>query len=296
VPELNNNESEPEIESSPTGILSENPDKIFTCINVDINNLSPLNSFFDQVFIINLPNRIDRREEMVKKLTRLNIRAEFFPAENGYSKSNLIEFKKYFTSPINVEEAHEMEIKLKRKVITSPGAWGILKTYHNLISVAKNRNYKKILCLEDDVIFARDFDEMFNNSSRLIPDNWKLIYLGASQHSWEENVDLVTPKNVFSGHEPLRYYFPLNTDGAFAIGIRNTIFDQLLAYTALMNCPMDTGALRNISRQNIGTCFVIQPNLIIADVRQSDIRSRRNQREFAQIAKWDLNIYDLNDF
>jgi glycosyltransferase involved in cell wall biosynthesis len=59
-----------------------------------------------------------------------------------------------------------------------------------------------------------------------------------------------------------------------------------------MNCSFDSGAVRTIYRNNQKKCFVSQPNLIIADVSTSDIRSGRNQAEFSTKMKWDLTLYD----
>jgi hypothetical protein len=186
-----------------------------------------------------------------------------------------------------------MELKLKRKVIVSPGAWGILKTYRNLLSEALERGFGKILCLEDDVVFAKDFDMMFGQAVEIIPENWKVLYLGASQHTWEDGLDLIIPEGVFKNTDPLNYYYPLNTDGAFAIGLRADIIPFLLEESSAMNCPLDSGALRSASRKFQGDCFVLTPNLVIADVSDSDIRTGRKQADFAGIARWDLNLYDF---
>jgi GR25 family glycosyltransferase involved in LPS biosynthesis len=188
-----------------------------------------------------------------------------------------------------------MEARLKRKVIVSPGAWGILKTYRNLLSEAIERGFDRILCLEDDVIFAKNFEEMFLQAVEIIPDSWKILYLGASQHTWEENVDLVTPAGKFNDTDLVRYYYPLNTDGAFAIGISKEIIPYLLSETTGMNCPLDSGALRSAAKTFKGECYVLKPNLVIADVSESDIRTGRKQSDFAGIARWDLSLYNTKE-
>jgi len=265
-----------------------------TCPGLSVENLSLLNRFFDHVYVINLDRRNDRRESMIKKLESLHIRAEFFPAVDGAKKENLKEFEKYFNEPIDPGTAHEMEVKLKRKVIVSPGAWGILKTYRKLLSEARERGYGSILCLEDDVVFAKDFEKMFGQALKIMPENWKVLYLGASQHTWEEGADIITPEGVFSENSPVCYYLPLNTDGAFAVGLRADIIPFLLDESSAMNCPLDSGALRSAARRFKSECFVLLPNLVIADVSQSDIRTGRKQADFARIARWDLSLYDFN--
>jgi GR25 family glycosyltransferase involved in LPS biosynthesis len=272
---------------------NEKSERIVTCPHLDPSFLSALNKYFDHIYIVNLARRADRRREMVQKLTKLKIKAEFFPAEDGTSEENFREFSDYFNTPIDPENAHELEIKLKRKAIFSPGAWGTLKTYKNILTEAGNKGFDKILCLEDDAIFAKYFEESFNQAITIIPENWKLLYLGASQHSWAENIDLIIPADKFDENTPVKYYLPLNTDGAFAIGIRNRAFSYLISEINKMNCAFDSGALRSAAKAFKGGCFVVTPNLVIADVRDSDIRIGRKQSDFAEIVRWDLKLYDL---
>ena len=42
-----------------------------------------------------------------------------------------------------------------------------------------------------------------------------------------------------------------------------------------------------------GKCIVMYPNLFIADVTTSNIRSTQNMKERAIKMKWDLNLYDI---
>lgn len=282
--------------SLPGSSAYEHAERIITCSDLDPDSLSPLNKFFDHIYIVNLARRVDRRELMIQKLTKLKIKAEFFPAEDGNTEYNLNEFTDYFNTPIDPLNANELEIKLKRKAISSPGEWGTLKSYRNLLQDANERGFDKILCLEDDIIFAKEFDELFNQASNLIPDNWKILYLGASQHSWQVSVDLIYPPDLFNENTPVKYYLPLNTDGVFAVGISKTALPFLIAEAEKMNCPFDSGALRKATKNFKGDCFVLTPNLIIADVRESDIRTGRKQSSFAEIARWNLDLYDLTGF
>ena len=42
-----------------------------------------------------------------------------------------------------------------------------------------------------------------------------------------------------------------------------------------------------------GKCIVMYPNLFIADVTTSNIRSTQNMKERAIKMKWNLNLYDI---
>ena len=279
------------IESLLVGDMGPSMDQVITCKNIPEEQLSIINSYFDHIYVVNLERRQDRRLEMIQKLTRLNIRVEFFPAVDGYTPENTEEFKEYLESPIDPDRAHPLEIKLRRKVIYSAGAWGTLKTYHNLINDAKKRGFKRIFCLQDDAVFARDFEEKFRQAKELVPEEWKLLYLGASQHGWKEGTDLIRPETADEGH--LSYYIPLNTDGAFAIGIDHKAYDFLLEEIEKMNCSFDAGPMREATKKFRNECYVIEPNIIIADVKESDIRVARRQDEFARTVKWDMKNYDF---
>lgn len=266
---------------------------IVTCKDLPVTELSGLNHYFDHIYIVNLERRADRRLEMVQKLTRLHIRAEFFKAEDGSTKENLEEFQDYLNKPIDPANAHELEIRLKRKVIYSPGAWATLKTYKKLLQDAEKRGFNRILTLQDDAVFSLDFENQFGQAITQIPDKWKLIYLGASQHSWIQGEDLYYPEIKPETKGTISYYHALNTDGAFAIGIHKSSFTFLSQEIEKMNCSFDSGPLRNTSRHYRDECFVVDPNIIIADVRESDIRISRKQMEFARTVRWDLSGYDF---
>jgi len=273
-------------------VIQQETDRIITCVDSASEDLSLLNRYFDHVYVVNLERRADRRSQMIQKLSRLKIRAEFFPAEDGTNEENTREFADYMNTPIDPGKAHELEIKLKRKVIYSPGAWATLKSYRNILLDATARGFDNILCLEDDTIFAKNFEELLKQAVKIIPENWVILYLGASQHSWKSSVDLIYPTAEFEENAAVKYYLPLNTDGAFAIGIRKPAFAFLISEIDKMNCPFDSGALRTATKAFKDQCFVLDPNLIIADVSQSDIRIGRKQKDFAKIARWNMDLYD----
>ncbi len=293
IPNKSDPEPYPGDSISQTGNLTET--NTIPLINASLadKELSKINTYFDHVYIVNLLKRNGRRINMVEKLNALKIRAEIFQAVDGYTEQNLKEFENYLNSPINPATAHENELKLKRKVIYSPGAWGTLKTYGKLIRDAKEKGYEKILSLEDDVIFAKDFESLFIKALKIIPDNWKLLYLGASQHSWQEGKDLIYHANSQGDENKIGTYLPLRTDGAFAIGIHQSVYDLLLREIDRMNCSFDSGALQTVAKSLQGECFVLSPNLIIADVEESDNSLSRKMKDFAKTVHWNLDMYDF---
>jgi GR25 family glycosyltransferase involved in LPS biosynthesis len=288
------NKRQPDLSNDPPSGRNEEYSPVITCMADKPSDLSRVNSYFDHIYVVNLERKVERRMRMQEVLTRLHIRAEFFPAEDGYTERNLQEFNSYLNHPIDPEKAHEKEIKLRRKVIYAPGAWGTLKTYHRLIRDASKRGFKKILSLEDDLVFSKNFEELFGQAVNSLPADWKLLYLGASQHSWKEGIDLVAPAPLSSDDNSITFYHPLTADGAFAIGIDASIFEELLSEIGKMNCPFDSGALQCISKNYPDQCFVVYPNLVIANVGDSENMIDRKMKTFARRVRWKLDLYDFN--
>ena len=60
-----------------------------------------------------------------------------------------------------------------------------------------------------------------------------------------------------------------------------------------MTNTFDSGAVRKVYQKYNKECFVIYPNLIIADVSKSTIRGPTNQIQFSKYVNWNLEQYDI---
>ncbi len=255
--------------------------------------LSYINQYFDKVYVLNLEKRIDRKMEMFQKLGRLNIKAEFVRAVNGYDFQNQLEYETYLRQPLGTGGTLR-ELILNRKLIENSGAWGCLKSYLFILEDAQKNGYNRILCLEDDAIFYKNFESRFKDAIQKIPNNWKLLYLGASQRLWEIPRGLSyldKSKLSIDPNEP--FYYPKITFGTFAFGIHHSVFDMMLQEIRKMIYPIDNRPVQIVAEKYPEQCFVITPNLIIADVTDSDIRGKRSQSELAEKLKWNLADYDF---
>ncbi len=253
-----------------------------------------LNQYFDHIYVLNLRRRVDRRIEMNNKLNYLGIKAEFVEAVDGYSPLPLLEYEIFASQPIGGKGSHPLEYHRKRKAIENAGAWGCLKSYLGMIEDAKNRGFQRILCLEDDAVFHRDFENRFQQAISVIPPDWKLLYLGATQRFWEVPIGLAYPDKSKIEFDPLAaYYLPKKTNGSFSIGLHASIFDLLIQEILKMNCAFDSGPLRAVSEAYPEASIVLYPNLIIADVTDTDIRGKRDQQALAEKVRWNLSDYDF---
>lgn len=131
--------------------------------NVNFYEINNLNSVkWDNIFIINLKRRSDRKNSMVKKILKQGIKKyEFIDAIDGLKpeiSNKFIELKK----------------SSKTKII-SVGHFACLLSHIKSIQLAKERKYKSIMILEDDVYFCENFISKLNNLRIPLYD---MIYLG----------------------------------------------------------------------------------------------------------------------
>ena len=117
---------------------------------------------------------------------------------------------------------------------------------------------------------------------KVIDNNWKIIYYGASQV-------IKINKKI----EKKSYYHPKYTDGAFAIGYSYKIYDELLYQINRFNCNYDLGPLRQISQKYNKDSYVIYPNIAIADVTNSDNQKNHNQQIIANMLEWNLSTMNF---
>ena len=256
-----------------------------------------INSYFDCIYLLNLEHRADKRLTSVRQFQQLGIEAKIVDAVNGYQSPHKEEFERYYNMPLGTGYDHPLERKYRRKMIASPGAWGVLKSKKLIFLDAIKNDYKRILILQDDIFYIEDFHNRFESFINEIDHEWKIIALGATQHSWDVPTSLYyKDKNIREYDPGQKFYYPLLTDGAFALGYDHSIFQFIIDEIDKMNCSFDSGAVRMVYKTYKTRCFVCQPNLIIADVSTSDIRGGRNQEEFASKMKWDLRMYDRNKY
>ena len=231
-------------------LLCKNNKKI---INNFKNKINKINKIFDKVFILNLDKDKKKLDSMKIKLNNYNINFERFSAINGKELKN---------------------IKLLR--YGNEGAVGNKKSVIEMIKIAKKNNYKRILLLEDDLIFIKNFNKKFNLSyNELIKNNnnWNLLYFGAS--------------NRKKSNDKQKYFRkPHNSYGSFAVGIDNSVFDLILKYEN-DNRPIDDIMVEEIQKNKAFKTFVFNPMLITADQRK--ISSTDG-------VKWDEKFYyNLNN-
>lgn len=225
------------------------------------DNIINVNSYFDNVYVLNLDKQTRRMEVISKKLNKLRINFQRFSALDGDSFE--------FENPDFVEGVGDIENKYGLACSLS---------HANIIKDAKEKGYKKILIFEDDVLFCDYFDIKFQKL-KSIPKDWKLIYLGGSQHNW-------------SGLEYSDdFYFSRRTFGCFAYAIDSSLYDEILILSESKDKIIDYNICL-LQEKYYKQCYTIHPNICIADVSESLLRKSRDQSVHNEKMKW--NIYNYS--
>lgn len=250
---------------------------------------STLNKYFDHVYIVNMEHQAANRIKVVNQIRKAKVDYELFTATNGYEGKPLEKWNKYKAQPLGnlkrYPELNEREVSRGKKFIESAGAVGYIYTYLRILKDAKSRGFKRILILEDDVILSNDFEMKLQKFLSEIPDDWKILQLGASQYGWDSFDLNIAEKDGF--YKPRN----LETTGSFAVAFDMSIADELIEAEEVFESPFDLLPMGEMYEKYLGKCFVAYPNLIMPDVADSSIRGGRCQYEHSKRVKWNVDNF-----
>jgi hypothetical protein len=120
----------------------------------------PLTQHFDQVYVINLADRIDRRRNVEREFREIGVeipnpKVTFFPG-------------------IRPNE---------RRDFPSKGARGCFLSHLGVLRMAEQSGFRRILICEDDLAFVENFDVCWEQAlSELSRHEWSLFYGGYRMH------------------------------------------------------------------------------------------------------------------
>jgi Glycosyltransferase family 25 (LPS biosynthesis protein) len=207
-----------------------------------------LADLFGCTFIVNLPERRDRRRAITLELNRAGMplqsgKVEFFPAIKPSDAAGF----------------------------PSRGVRGCFLSHLRILQEAQKRNLDRVLIVEDDLVLSPLINKEIDRLATLLQQQWSLVYLGhVEQVSGEGQLRL----NPFSG--------PLMTSHFY--GASATARDRLIAYLEAAQArpaghpdggPMHLDAALTMFRQanpDIVT-LLAEPNLGWQRPSRSDIHS-----------------------
>lgn len=159
---------------------------------------------WDKIFVINLERRTDRKTHM-----------ENFFMSNGILKSSY-EFIKAFDGqdPLIINKFIKKKSSIDNYQIITPGHFACLMSHLEVIKIAKNRGYKNIMVLEDDVSTnEKNFIKILNSIK--IP-NFDLLYLGG----------IMSKKKYFMNN--WAWSGNVNIMGAYGYILSSSLYDKIL--------------------------------------------------------------------
>jgi GR25 family glycosyltransferase involved in LPS biosynthesis len=174
---------------------------------------------FEQAFCINLDNRKDRWKASEKQFKKIGLDVERVSGVNGFEEP-----------PSSIR----------------PGEVGCLKSHLKVFELAKERNLKSFLMLEDDVEFSDNFHERFNIIEPQLK-SYEMLYFGSNPHSGERH-------EVSPNLNRITYTF-----AAHCVIFKDTCFDDIIQQlNGPMLAPVDVVYGR---QQVVHTAYSIKPAL-----------------------------------
>lgn len=134
-----------------------------------MTDFTPLNNFFDHIYVISLKRAKERQIAIKANLSGLNY--EFFwGADKMEHSMDQLANDQIFDHSLSIRNHRHNKSITHGHVCCS---WSHRNVYHDMV---KN-GYQKVLILEDDVISNKGLDSVFPLISKELPENWELLYL-----------------------------------------------------------------------------------------------------------------------
>lgn len=224
-----------------------------------------------------MPKSKDRRAFMDFKMKNVYLNNyEYFDAIDGE------DLKDEYEKKLSKENAEKIKYNLKERL----GAYGCLMSHCSFI---QNLTCDRCIVFEDDVYFHKRFYEILNKLPDDIEKEYDFLYLGYNNYSLSneqlkaiENNDIFIP--VDEKIKTCGTYGLMYTPNAISY-LKNVMKTNICYY---YETHADT-LLWNYVSKNLRSA-IINPPLVIPEVRDSVIRHKRDLFEFCK--KRMFNVYD----
>jgi hypothetical protein len=229
-----------------------------------------INEYFDKVYCINLDSATDKWKRVSEEFKINKIEVERVSAVN---ESEITDEQFLAANPKNIKN---IDASLAG-VVENKRALACLMSHLKVIQDAKEKKYNRILIFEDDIFIGKNFQTDIRKITKL---KWKLLYLGASQFNWL-NLKFIDG-----------FYFSKNTLGTFAYAIDICAYDEIIELLKTTRKSADN-LLVEFQQKWEDSCYTITPNIVISDVEKSEIRVKKDIKEYAKLVRWNLNDFVL---
>src|SRR2546423_2011812 len=136
----------------------------------------------------------------------------------------------------------------------SVGAYGCLQSHLAVVREARAQERESVLIMEDDVVFADEFREKFQERVHRLPSDWDMLYFGCLHYE--------PPEPAAPGIARLRLSF-----STFMYAVRQTVYDAFIFLNQRERYPVDRN---NLFLQKRFLCYCFMPHLAWVDDSYSD--------------------------
>lgn len=235
---------------------------------------------YDKIFLINLASRPDRLKFMHHKLRKIGMENNDYQvvtAINGYSEDMIGLYDRY-------------KGRKYYGTISSPGAIGLIYTWKTLLRDCVEKQYDRILILEDDVYFHKRYHDIIKSNASLF-DRYDVVMLGGNQQRWDPKQ--LAQINIKNYHEYSKNKWCC-TYGTYAISLNrkaiSVIYDAIKGELQDETPTIDV-QINMLIRSNKISGVTMHPPSIIPETRDSDNMATREMIEMGRSRKWKLVDY-----
>lgn len=161
------------------------------------NESADLHKKYDAIYCINLDKRPQRWDD----------------AQQEFVKFNIIDVERI--SGVDGSLLEESKVISQDGLVVSKGDIGCSLSHLSVVKTAKKLNLNNYIVFEDDVEFHPEFNSLFNEYIKQVPNDWDAIYFGGSHQ--------VSPIMVTENVAKL-----VKTYTTHAMIIKNTLYDSLI--------------------------------------------------------------------
>ena len=160
-----------------------------------------INTYFDKIFYINLEKDVNRNDNVLAQFNRFDITNFERIEATSYTK---IPDKKLWRNFNKKDDKYIL------------GQLGCRASHLEIVKIAKERNYKKILILEDDIKISKDPSELLITNENILND-WNFLYFGG-------DIELFYRNQIVTTH---------------AYALKNVVFDDILNLAVASGMEID---------------------------------------------------------
>jgi hypothetical protein len=200
-------------------------------------------------------NNCTGHEKLLKRIKYNNTDIQIYLINKDNDLDRLLKMKKYNIkynriSPVKLNDKELIALSKKNMSLGIKELSNLL-TFRNIISLAKNEGTKRILILEDDVIFEKCLYSVLDKINSL-PNDFGICYLGCYFKNNLSDGKLTKYNNNFLEIKP-----KMNIWGAHAVIFNETVYDKMIRDLTSPKMITDRYLASEIVSKY--RCFVLNP-------------------------------------